>query len=248
MKITPFPGNIERKFILHEFITKTGKTGCQKNKTVVLNPEQISWLQKWFPVTENSRLVELTGMSASTLHRFARELKLTKTDKGMAGIWKRTAAKIKRECRKNGYYANIKGKKPSEECREGARRMWQEIREGKRMSPLAIMKEKNPRKFRRFLEKRSASRKEAYRQETLRIIYGLRRKTRYNIVINKYTKRQLSHRYNALQRDYFVMKDCSEKGGERYNIYYDETTKRSEKFERNLISDGFNVLRWQERN
>ena len=37
------------------------------------------------------------------------------------------------------------------------------------------------------------------------------------------------------------MEDCSESGGERYNIYYDNQTHRSEKFENNLISDGFNV-------
>ena len=36
-----------------------------------------------------------------------------------------------------------------------------------------------------------------------------------------YTKRQTSHRYNALKRGYIIMEDCSEQGGERYNIYYD---------------------------
>ena len=38
------------------------------------------------------------------------------------------------------------------------------------------------------------------------------------------------------------MLDCSEGSGERYNIYYNEDTKRSQLFERNLINDGFNVV------
>ena len=62
----------------------------------------------------------------------------------------------------------------------------------------------------------------------------------------KYTKRQTSHRYNALKRGYIIMQDCSEHGGERYNIYYDNDTERAPIFERNLINDGFKLLKWHE--
>ncbi|MDO4185147.1 MAG: ParB N-terminal domain-containing protein [Bacteroidales bacterium] len=35
-------------------------------------------------------------------------------------------------------------------------------------------------------------------------------------------------------------------GGERYNIYYDDQTERAPIFEKNLLKDGFHLLRWSE--
>ena len=120
--------------------------------------------------------------------------------------------------------------------------MWQEIREGKREHPTSILKRTNPRKYRKWMQRKSEERRETIRKELLRVKYGLERKTRLKaVVMCKYTRRQTCHRYNALRRGYIVMEDCSESGGERYNIYYDNQTHRSEKFENNLISDGFNV-------
>jgi hypothetical protein len=40
------------------------------------------------------------------------------------------------------------------------------------------------------------------------------------------------------------MEDCSEQGGERYNIYYDNETERAPIFERNLQKDGFHIKEW----
>jgi hypothetical protein len=57
-------------------------------------------------------------------------------------------------------------------------------------------------------------------------------------------ERQTSHRYNAVKRGYIVMEDCTEQGGERYNIYYDNNTQRTPLFERNLKADGFRVREW----
>ena len=42
------------------------------------------------------------------------------------------------------------------------------------------------------------------------------------------------------------MDDCSEQGGERYNIYYDNETQRSSIFEKNLLKDGFQLMQWSE--
>ena len=208
----------------------------------VLTPEQREWLCKWFPEVENSRLMTASGMSHSTLHRFAREFHLTKSERGLRGIKKRQAAHIKRVCEKNGYYASLRGHPLSEACMQGTARMWQEIREGKREHPTRILKRTNPRKYRKWMQRKSEERRETIRKELLRVKYGLERKTRLKaVVMCKYTRRQTSHRYNALRRGYIVMEDCSESGGERYNIYYDDQTHRSEKFEKNLISDGFNV-------
>jgi hypothetical protein len=40
------------------------------------------------------------------------------------------------------------------------------------------------------------------------------------------------------------MEDCTEQGGERYNIYYDNETERAPIFEKNLLKDGFHIKQW----
>ena len=227
MKLPPFPGQLTKQ--------KNGYAYAW-----VLTPEQREWLCKWFPEEENSRLLAASGMSHSTLHRFARQFHLTKSKAGMKRIKRRQAAQIKRVCERNGYYDSLRGRPVSEATRQGTARMWQEIHEGKREPPTRVMKRKNPQKYRQYMQRR-----ETIRKEFLRVKYGLERKTRLRcIVMCKYTRSQTCHRYNALRRGYYVMEDCSEQSGERYNIYYDDQTHRSEKFEKNLRNDGFNILQW----
>lgn len=231
MKIDQFPGVLIKQPMRHN------------SMGYVLTDEQRAWLCKWYPEEENSRLMAASGMSRSTLHRFAREFGLTKSPKGMKRIKKRQAAHVKRLCEKNGYYDSIRGKQPSEACRKATAQMWQEVRDGKREHPARIMKRTNPRKYRKWMERKSQKRKETIRKEKMRVVYGLERKTRLKcIVMCKYTRSQTAHRYNALRRGYFVMEDCSEQSGERYKIYYDSDTKRSQLFEENLKKDGFMLI------
>ena len=246
MKIDQFPGVLTAQMVDRPFITKLGKAGCQRVKAWVLTDEQRAWLCKWFPEEENSRLTKASGMSHSALHRFARELGLTKSQKGMKRIKKRQAAHVKRVCEKNGYYDSLRGKHPSEACRKATAQMWQEIRDGKREHPARIMKRTNPRRYAQWMQRKSEERRETIRKEIRRVIYGLQRQTNLkNIIACKYTRRQVAHRYNALQRGYILMADCSEQSGERYNIYYDDDTERTPIFERNLLNDGFKLLRMQ---
>ena len=245
MKIDPFPGVLRKQMVDRPFTTKLGNQGCQRVKACVLTDEQREWFCKWFPEEENSRLMKMSGMSHSTLHRFARQFGLTKSAKGIKRIKKRHADNIKKLCESNGYYDSLRGKQPSEACRKASAQMWQDIRDGKREHPFKIMKRKNPRKYRKFMKRKSEERKETVRKEIRRVIYGLERKTRLKcIVMCKYTRSQTSHRYNALKRGYFYMQDCSEQSGERYNIYFDDQTKRSALFEKYLIKDGFKVIEW----
>ena len=247
MKIDPFPGTLTKQWVERPFTTKTGKAGCQRVMAWVLTPEQRDWLCRWFPEEENSRLMAASGMKHSTLHRFARELGLAKSEKGIKRIKKRQAAHIKRVCEKNGYYDSLRGKQPSEACRQATAQMWQDIRDGKREHPFRIMKRTNPRKYRRYMQRKSDERKATIRKETLRVLYGLERKTRLRcIVMCRYTRSQVCHRHNALKRGYFFMEDCSEQTGERYNIYYDSDTQRAPIFEHNLTKDGFKVREWRE--
>ena len=247
MKIDAFPGTLTLQFVDRPFTTKTGKAGCHRGQAFVLTDEQREWFCKWFPEEENSRLMEMSGMSHSTLHRFAREFGLTKSPKGIKRIKKRQAAHVKRLCERNGYYDSIRGKQPSEACRQATAQMWQDIRDGKREHPARIMKRQNPRKYRKWMDRRSKERKETIRKEYLRLTYGLERKTRLKcIVMCPYTRRQINHRYFAVKRGYIVMQDCSEQSGERYNIYFDKDTDRSPIFESNLLKDGFKLHEWEE--
>ena len=243
MKIEPFPGEITRKLVDKPYITKTGKKGCQRISSIVLSDEQQAWLCRWFPEVENGVLMQASGLTHSSLHRFARELHLTKSEKGLKGIMRRQAAHIKRLCERNGYYDSLRGRQPSAAAVEATKKRWQEVREGKREHPIKTLKRTNPRRYKKMMQKRSEERKETIRKERMRELYGLERKTKLRLPMTKYTKRQVGHRYNALKRGYYVMLDCSEGSGERYNIYYNEETKRSDYFERNLIKDGFKVVR-----
>ena len=235
-----------RQKTAHRFKTKTGREGCQYTYTIVLTPEQEAWIRRWYPEVENPILMKASGMSHSTLHRFAREFGLVKSEKGIKGIRKRQAAHIKKVCEANGYYDSLRGKPVSEACLQATAKMWQEIRDGKREHPFKIMKRTNPRKYKKWLERRSEARREQVRKEIRREIYGLPRKTKLKIVVmNKFTRSQVCHRYYALKRGYILMEDCSEQGGERYNIYYDDLTDRTPIFERNLIKDGFNLMKYE---
>lgn len=234
--IPPFPGELKRR------IVPSGRNKEGTTQKILLDEAQEAWLRQWYPEVENQQLMTASGLSHSTLHRFAREMGLMKSEKGMRGIKRRQAALIKKACTRNGYYASLKGKQPSDACQQATKKMWQEIRDGKREHPCKIMRREHPKKYKQWQRRKSETRKELARKETLRMLYGLERKTKLNIVMCKYTRRQTAHRYNALKRSYILMVDCSEQGGERYNIYYDDETQRAEIFERNLVADGFKVL------
>lgn len=226
MKVNPFPGVVTRK-----------------SRTFVLTQEQEDWLRTYFPMMDNPRLIKLSGIKIWTLRRFARELGLEKSEKSVKAIWKRRAQKAKRTCEKNGFYDSMRGKGYSDACRQAVKKMWQEVREGKRESPFSRMKRENPKKYRAWKKNMSTSRAELIRQEQLRLKYGMKRKTNLTMIISQpYTRKQHVHRHSALLRGYLLAEDCSEQGGERWNIYYDDHTQRSERFEQNLIKDGFHVL------
>ena len=238
MKIEPFPGEIQRVRVERPFTTKTGAQGRQSIWTIQLTDDQKAWLIRWFPEEENSRLMAASGLTYSTLHRFARQMKLQKSEAGMARIKKRQARHIKKVCERNGYYDSLRGHTPSEACLEGSRERWRRVRAGEMTHHYKNMP---TRRYNAMRKRQSENRRELIRKEQLRELYGLPRQTKIRIPMKKFTRSQTCHRCNALRRGYFVMADCSDAGGERYNIYYDQDTNRSELFERNLIKDGFTI-------
>ena len=232
MSMRRFPGTLTRSPV-----------GCHP---YILTPEQKEWLIHYFPIVENTRLMKASGMSHSTLHRFARDLHLTKSEKGIKAIKRRQAAHIRRVCESNGWYDQLRGKPPSDACRQGTARMWQDIRDGKREHPFRIMAKQNPRRYKQFMQRKSEERKQAIASELRRAKWGLPRKTRLKaVVMQKYSSSQLNHRYNSVRRGYILADTCEEGSGHRYTIYYDKDTTRSEAFERNCIADGFRIREWE---
>ena len=236
MRIDPFPG------VLTKLPVPAGRNNARISYRYFLTDEQREWLIKWFPEEGNSRLMEVSGMKSCTLHRFARELGLRKSTSGMKIIRKRHAAHIKRLCEANGYYDSLRGKPVSEACLAGTRRMWQEVREGKRLHPFRRMSKYRQKKI---FERMSAAKKELIRKEKLRQSYGLERNTKLHLPIVPYTRSQVFHRSNALKRGYFYYAGKLT-DNDRYIIFYDDRTKRSELFERNLRKDHFIIEEWKE--
>lgn len=215
----------------------------RNGRKLVLNDEQLKWLKRWFPVTENKRLARAMGIGLSKLHNLAREYGLTKSEKGWEAICKRRnkAAAITNE--RNGCYDRKRGHPCSAATMEGVRKRFEDERLGLRENPQLRIKREEPEKYKAWIAKRSAERKEAIRKEKLRLMYGLQQQTRLKVaVLVPFTRSQKHHRYNALLRGYFLDEDCSESSPNRYVIFYDNNTKRSERFEKNCIADGFRFV------
>lgn len=226
MKIDPFPGTLTKQPVRHN------------SMGYVLTDEQREWLCRWFPEEENNRLVAASGMSHSTLHRFARELGLTKSEEGIRRIRKRHGARIKKLCEKNGYYDSLRGKPPSEACLRGTAQMWQDIRDGKREHPIRVLKRKSPGKYRKYKQRKSEQRKEAIRKDRIRLHFGLPQKTRMKLCYNGYGQaehRKAVHRHVFRKHGYIV-----EHGSD--TVYYNDETDRRPRMEARAAKYGLRVM------
>ena len=233
-KIEPFPGEL----------TAVDGTFIRRYK-YVLTEAQEAWFKHWFPLLKNDKIMSMTGMKFSTLHRFARDFELKKDPKALHRILKAASAKTKRKCTRNGYYASLRGKAPCESAREAAALMWQEVRDGKRKHPFHILKETNPRRYKQMLKNRSESRKKLIRREILRRKWGMEPLTRLRqVCVSPYRRSQVARRYNCLKRGYILSTECHEGSGSRFVIYYDQDTERAPIFERNCMRDGFTFKPW----
>ena len=222
-----FPGKTE--------LVKVGKT-----RKYVLTDEQEEWLRTWYPTTENSRLAKMMGIGLSRLHDFARENGLSKSESGLKDIKRRQTKAMAKTNHKHGCYDRKRGKPVSSATMEGSQRRWAEEHAGLRENAILRMKREEPDRYKAIQEKRSQNRREMIRKEKRRIIYGLERKTNIKVIVMKpFTRSQIARRHSALKRGYLLDEDCSEGQPGRYVIYYDDETRRCEKFEENCINDGF---------
>ena len=185
---------------------------------------------KLFPKNSNRRMMTWFGISFSTLQRFRRECGL---EKDMKSIIRQQAKDTKRICERNGYYASIRGKAPSEACLEATRRLRAEG-----FHPIKQLKANNPRKYKRLTQKKSEQRKELWRKERLRAFYGLDRKTNLRIPTNPMSRRATAHKYAMIKFcNYFPDPD-----GDPHIICYDSETQRSARREATAAKHGLKVV------
>lgn len=146
---------------------------------------------KLFPKNSNRRMMAWFGISFSTLQRFRRECGL---EKDMKAIRKQQAKDTKKICERNGYYASIRGKAPSEACMEATRQL-----RASGFHPMKQLKATNPRKYKRLMRKKSEQRKELWRKERLRAFYGLERQTNLRIPSSPLSHSASSHKHAMIK-------------------------------------------------
>ena len=185
---------------------------------------------KLFPKNSNRRMMKWFGISFSTLQRFRRELGL---QKDMRAIRKQQAKDIKKICERNGYYASIRGKAPSEACMEATRQL-----RASGFHPIKQLKTNNPRKYKRLMRKKSEQRKELWRKERMRMVYGLERRTKLRLPLNS-----LTHAASACK--YVMIRECNyfaDPDGDSHIICYDSQTRRSARREATAAKHGLKVV------
>ena len=151
----------------------------------------------------------------------------------MQAIRKQQAKDIKKICERNGYYASLRGKKPSEASIEATRQL-----RATGFHPLKQLKAKNPRKYKRLMRKRSEQHKELWRKEQLRAFYGLERHTNLRIPDDPMSRRATAHKYAMIKAcNYFA-----DPLGDPHIICYDSETQRSARREKTAAKHGLKVV------
>ena len=183
-----------------------------------------------FPKNSNRRMMAWFGIGFSTLQRFKREFGL---EKDMKAVRKQLAKDIKKICEKNGYYASIRGKAPSEACMEASRQL-----RASGFHPIKQLKANNPRKYKRLMRKKSEQRKELYRKEQLRAFYGLERKTNLRIPASPLSHSASSHKHAMIK----VCNYFADPFGDPHVICYYSETQRSAQREATAAKHGLKVV------
>lgn len=80
------------------------------------------------------------------------------------------------------------------------------------------------------------------KMERFRIASGIALETKWHTTLRPFNSRQTSLRHDALKRGYWYYQRVPESNPLRWNIYYDSKTNRSERFERRIRNNGFNLV------
>ena len=181
-----------------------------KTDKITLTPEQERWLKAHFRHTRNEEIGERLGISQSSLHRFARELGLTKTRQFMRKVQRNAADKAKESHLRNGTYPPKGFIIPGSEAHRFRKGEAPVVRIGK-------VRE------RRRIEKSAESLRKTRREEKARALFGVPRKTRLRVVREPKGKTEL--RWYLKSRGY-ILDECE------LIAYWTEDTRRAKILEK----------------
>lgn len=140
-----------------------------KTTRIALTPEQERWLVAHFRHTTNPEIARRLGISETTMHRFARELGLTKSRQHMRKTQRNAADKAKESHLRNGTYPPKGYIIPRSE----------EFRFKAGVTPVERL---GKRKERKRIERSAESRRRTLREERARALFGVPRKTGLRVV------------------------------------------------------------------
>ena len=227
---TPRLSDINLKKARYQLPMKLNETGHRL--AYYFTPELLEKFKQLYPRTPNKRMMELFGVSFSSLVRLR---KIVGVEKDIKFIRRKVARETKKKLKANGYYDSLRGKAPSLAAREASRKR---IAEG--FHPLKILKEKHPRKYKKMIEERRQKRIELEAHERKRVNLGIHQLTRLHRPQFVYTRRETNYRYLMKQKGY-ILGSFYESDGERYTIYYDEETERNERYEAKAAKYHFTI-------
>lgn len=194
--------------------TKRGKFGA-----VVLTEQQEAWLRKHFKHTKNAEIAERLGVCLRTVNRLAEVRGLTKSRQFIRKCLAETSAAANRSNRINGTYPPKGYKIPNREKNY--------FRKGEKPIDRLGAKKEAQR-----VANCTASRKETFRLEKARALFGLPRQTKLKVISRP--RKQVYIRYCLRKRGYIV-----ERGS---NVaYYNSETQRCLKLEERPMT-GFTFI------
>ena len=199
-----------------------------------LTERQQSWIIKHYAHTKNEDIMVKYGIGESTLHRLARKHGLKKSKRQQKKTQLNATQHAHEACKLYGVY---------EETRQRMKRLAEERKErGERIQGSFMPNESNKdrlgsRRFKKCIEKATATMREIRRKERIRLHFGLPQLTKLRITFNGYSethRKRASHRYLFRKYGYYV-----EYGDN--TVYYDEQTERHPIMEANAHKYGLMV-------
>ena len=175
-----------------------------KFRKIVLTDRQLAWLDKHFKHTKNDDCAKHLDISPRSVTRIARERGLTKSPQFIRKCQAECARKANISHRINGTYPPKGYRVPGRE-----KNYFQ-----KGVKPVDMLGAKREAER---VKKSAESRRETFKLEKARALYGLPRQTKLNVV--KRPRKQTLIRYDLKKRGYII-----ERGG--FVAYYDENTRR----------------------
>ncbi len=190
---------------------RMGQNEKRNTEKIVLSPAQEAWLRKHFKHTKNDDIAAKFGWSQTTLHRFARQMGLTKTPQFQSKCQRNAADKAKASHLRNGTYppkGYIIPKSQEHRFKPGH-------------------KETEAAKRRR-VAKAVETMRQIRKEEKARANWGLRQLTKLRVIAQP--RRAATQRHYLRKRGYIIQRGSM-------IAYYDERTDRCPKMEARKMGD-----------